>query len=271
METIEFYRSDTGLDGDWVLMATDYVFFPGDQYRVGLAVTSSRNNYLAEATFEDYEIMEYAFPTAAPSISLAPSSWDKYVDIGNPPRRGEYSISEDQTIQYVKGSGSRIWGTTDQFFFVNEMMTDDGSGSASAELYIKQFDNSNVFARGGIMIRDTNDADSANIFLGAAGADQGVVFQSRPAAGAETTLHKMTYVNGLNQFWVKLDKVGTLYTAYYKLAEGDEWIAVGSTTLVTTGTTVTVGQAVSAGSDYEWALQTMQTTGLQISALEETS
>ena len=109
------------------------------------------------------------------------------------------------------------------------------------------------------MIRDSNDPSAANVFMGAAGYQQGAVFQSRSAAGESTDHHKMIFVNNYNQFYVKLDKVDSVVTASYKADLGDEWIELGSVTLTLTGSTVQVGRAVSAGSDYQYALETLQT------------
>jgi len=108
------------------------------------------------------------------------------------------------------------------------------------------------------MIRESNDADSANVFVGAAGNRQGVVFQSRSATGAMTDHHKMIYTTYNNDFYVKLTKIGDDVTAYYKVLVDDSWIELGSTTLAATN--VLVGRAVTAGRDYQYALETMQTT-----------
>ena len=63
------------------------------------------------------------------------------------------------------------------------------------DMYIKRFENNKVYSRGGIMIHNSNDADSAYAFVGTAGNGQGVVSQSRPTAGALTEHHKMIYRN----------------------------------------------------------------------------
>mmetsp|Transcript_25831 Transcript_25831/g.55583 ORF Transcript_25831/g.55583 Transcript_25831/m.55583 type:complete len:1002 (+) Transcript_25831:149-3154(+) len=262
-EKIEFYRG-TQDSGDttvtWVLHSTDTILFPDDSFRAGLAVTSHRTDYLSEATFEDYVIEAYSFPTSAPSTSSAPTSWNPIVEIGNPQMAGSYYTSEDGTIDYVKGSGTGIWGSSDSFLFYNEQRL---TANTSVEMYIKKFDNGNIYSRGGLMIRDSDDAGAANAFVGAAGGDLGAVFQSRASAGASTDHHKMIYVNYYNAMWVKLDMdvvdaVGVIVTASYKVDEGDAWIVLGSTELTLTGSTVLVGQAVTAGTDYYRALETME-------------
>ena len=74
---------------------------------------------------------------------------------------------------------------------------------------------------GGIMIRNSNNADTAYAFVGAAGNGQGVVFQSRPKAGALKGHHKMIHRNWMNKMYVKLTKNGTV--KYYKVTIGLNW------------------------------------------------
>jgi hypothetical protein len=251
-ETVEFYRGDGSPEG-WVLQYTDSFFFPEDQYRVGLAVTSNRRDYLTEATFEDYSINEYIFPTSAPSLSSAPTPWTPLVDI-NTQRAGEFA--GDDSSFTIKGSGTGIWGTTDSFMFYNTQVLD--SAFSSVEMKIDSFGSGQIHARAGLMIRDTNDEGAANVFVGAGGARTGAYFQSRSLASAETVHHKAIYVNYQNTMWVKLTKSGDVVTAYYKENDVDEYIEMGSVTLQgLNGSSLQVGRAVSAGTDYTWALEAM--------------
>jgi len=105
-DVIEYYRSEDGGDS-WILMLSEDLFFPDDTYRVGLAITSHRADHLAEATFEDYTIEQYMFPTSAPSLSTAPTSWQPLVDIGEPQRPGTYS-----SIDYTVGDYWTACGAT---------------------------------------------------------------------------------------------------------------------------------------------------------------
>ena len=257
-EKVEFYHKANESD-EWTFQGSDVIYFPNDQFRVGLGVNSHDNNFLAEATFENYSDQEYIFPTSSPSISGAPTVWDPNVDIETQ-RAGEFYTNVDFDI--VKGSGTGLWGTSDSFFFVNEQFPDTIDG---LDMYIKRFENGKVYSRGGIMIRNSNDADSAYAFVGAAGNGQGVVFQSRPMAGALTEHHKMIYRNWRNEMYVKLTKNVTEFTAYYKVLESDEWIELGTTTIEPSSTgTVQVGRAVTAGDSYQWALETMETQNLNM-------
>ena len=90
MDIVEgYYSLDGGDEGTWIMYGSDVVNFPLDKYIVGLAVSAQDDNNLAEATFTDYTIEDFLFPTAAPSVSLAPTSWTPLIDIETQ-RAGEF-------------------------------------------------------------------------------------------------------------------------------------------------------------------------------------
>mmetsp|Transcript_6360 Transcript_6360/g.13915 ORF Transcript_6360/g.13915 Transcript_6360/m.13915 type:complete len:982 (+) Transcript_6360:190-3135(+) len=261
-DRVEYYRADgTAEVPDWNLHVADTILFPEDNYRVGLAVSSKRNDFLSEATFEDYSIETYNFPTSSPSISTAPTSWDPNEQIGGGNyRAGRYYESCGDNVE---GSGDGIWGKSDSFFFHNEQKA---NGDFTITMFIDSFPAGGyLHARGGIMIRDSADPSAANAFVGAAGDKQGAVFQSRSAAGELTVHHKMIYANSINKFHVRLDKAGTVVTASYKIAAEDEWIELGTTELTLTGDTLLVGRAVTAGSPSEWSYQTLKASDYSVS------
>lgn len=255
LEKFEFYRSENGID--WTLHSTDTIFFPDDEYRVGLAVTANDWWRTVEATFDNYSIEEYQYPTASPSLSSAPTAWDPLVDIGKPQRVGNYYKSNDGTIDYLQGSGTGLWGTSDSFSFLS---TQEMKANGSVEMFIKSFSWGNTYSRGGLMIRSNDDADSANVFLGAAGKGAGAVLQSRPTKGARTVHHAMNYVNWQNAMWVKLEYTAAgVVTASYKEKLTDTYKVLGTATMEMPGNTIQVGRAVSAGTTYQWAMETLET------------
>jgi hypothetical protein len=257
METIEFYRSDDGVN--WVMLGSPQtIFFPNDKYRVGLAVSSGGWSEMVEGTFEKYNVEEYLFPTAAPSISSAPTAWDPLVDIGKlaSQQAGQFVPGD---LEIIKGSGTGIWGSNDSFAYYNTQELIEGGGSV--EVNIKKFNSwSNIHARGGLMVRDSRDPKSSNVFVGAGRA--GVAFQSRSQAGAKTVSHNYIFTDWDNSMWVKLvyDALGTV-EALYKWKVTDTYISLGVVNMEITGDTIQVGRAVSAGTNYQWALESMQTQG----------
>jgi hypothetical protein len=259
METIEFYRSDDGID--WVKQGeSQTVFFPEDKYRVGLAVSSGYGDPV-EGTFDDYKVEEYFFPSASPSISLAPTAWDPLVDIGKLAAQPAGQFVDNGALEIIKGSGTGIWGSNDSFTYYNTQEVVGGGGSV--EMNIKRFNPwSNIYARGGLMLRDTRDSNASNVFLGA--GRNGVTFQSRLRAGAKTVSHNYMFTNWDNAMWVKLVYANDgLVEAFYKMNDTDAYVLLGTTMMEITGDTVQVGRAVSAGTDYQWALEEVQTQSYQ--------
>ena len=97
-----------------------------------------------------------------------------FVDNGN----GTYTMSS---------SGTDIWNNGDQFRFAYKSLTGDGSIVARVDSVA----NTNVWAKAGVMIRQSIDAGSTHAFMpitaGGSGAGNGASFQRRlTAAGAST-------------------------------------------------------------------------------------
>jgi regulation of enolase protein 1 (concanavalin A-like superfamily) len=244
MDTVEFYLSENG--SDWTKQSEVEVRFPDDTYRVGLAVTSHHDHYVSEAIFEEYSIEEYNFPTAAPSLSLSPTAWDADVEIGGA-KDGQVSYNVDTAVTSYLGYGTGIWENSDSFFFASSSQK-DASGAFDVVVYTNEFHTGYQQAKGGIMIRDSNDAGAAHAFIGMKGYYEGVTFISRASNGANTDHHQTIFVPS-HKAWIKLSKPadsGTI-TASYKINEEDEWTEIGSTDVTFTGSVVHVGTAVTAG------------------------
>jgi len=233
-------------DEEWKLKGTVSIRFPEDTYRVGLAVTSRHNSYVSEAVFEDWSVDKPSFPTISPTVSSAPTVWHPLVEIGGA-REGSKTYVSPGKYRY-RAYGTGIWGTSDSFFYDNRMR---GLGGAFDVItYISYFNTAYGRAKGGIMIRDTNDPDSAHAFIGVRGHFVGVTFQTRATAGAITEHHQTNFVPNHNT-WVKLSKPadsGTI-TAYYRILDTDEWMELGSADITFTGQSVQVGVAATAGSE----------------------
>ena len=87
----------------------------------------------------------------------------------------------------MSASGTDIWNNADQFRFAYKSLT--GNGSIVAR--VDSIANTNVWAKGGVMIRESLDAGSTHAFMpitpGGSGAGNGASFQRRlTATGAST-------------------------------------------------------------------------------------
>jgi regulation of enolase protein 1 (concanavalin A-like superfamily)/HKD family nuclease len=172
--------------------------------------------------------------TGSGPVDPLPSPWVD-LDIG--------SVGVAGSAQYTNGtftvnaSGADIWGTADSFHYVYQPWNGDGSLVARVDSVA----NTHGWAKAGVMFRATLDASSANAFMLVSAAN-GVAFQRRASAGA---LSVTTTVTGVAPpRWVRLDRDGSTFTAYYS-SDGLSWTLVGSDT-VALPSSVSVGMAVTS-------------------------
>ena len=180
-----------------------------------------------------------------------------------------FSSATGHGFDILKGSGTGLDHTSDSFTYYAEQVPDE---SMSAALTINWWSTWSVHARGGIMLRDTTDADSAYVFVGAAGARQGAVMQSRASAGERDVHHKMEFINNNDgPYWFNLNYVagvdgnpGTV-TGYYKKTENGEWIELAQAPFTASSSHVLMGVANSAGDEHPHAVRQMNVEPIEIS------
>jgi len=241
---VTFYSKDE--EGqDWVERTSNDVIFPDDTFLVGLAVTSHHNSYLSEAVFEDYTVARLVVPTPSPTGSAPPTAWDPLVEVGGA-RAGTYTRNDANGISSYRAYGTGIWGTSDSFLFRSAQVAAGGAFDVVA--YSNRFHTGQHYAKAGIMIRDGNDPSAAHAFLGVSGYYLGVTLQTRAEAGGITVHHQTQWVRD-HKAWMKLSKEAgsNVITAYYKGHADDPWVELGSQEINFTGSTLTVGTAVTSG------------------------
>jgi hypothetical protein len=135
--------------------------------------------------------------------------------IGNPPYVGGF-VEEPAGTYIVTGAGADIWAESDEFHFAFKEV----SGASGIIAKVESLDNTDPFAKAGVMIRDTLDADSryAAVFIT---PENGVRFQYRNTAGAVT---ERLFTEGITApQWVKLERTaGGLIRSYYSV-DGNTW------------------------------------------------
>jgi hypothetical protein len=136
----------------------------------------------------------------------------------------------------VLGSGTDIGGGSDQFQFVYQPVTGDSTVIAR----VASVQNTNPWAKGGVMIRESLAANSKNAMMGVTPGN-GLDFQRRKNTGGGTN---KTTVGGSAPRWVKLTRVGNTFTGFQS-TDGSTWTQVGSVTF-SMGTNAYVGLAVTS-------------------------
>ena len=125
-------------------------------------------------------------------------------------------VEEPVGTYTMTGSGADIWDNTDQFHFAFKQVT----GAIAIIAKVESLENTDPFAKAGVMIRDTLEPGSRNaaVFIT---PENGVRFQYRNTAGGITDRF---FAEGITApQWVKLERTaGGLVRGYYS-ADGATW------------------------------------------------
>ncbi len=137
----------------------------------------------------------------------------------------------------VIGSGSDIWGTSDGFHYVYRGVV----GDCTLVARVTAVQNTDPWAKAGLMIRETLHENSPNVFMTLTSAN-GALFSYRLAAGQPSSSNSRSGVSAPQ--WLKLVRRGNTFTGYVS-TDGAGWIQVGSV-VVPMSSPVFVGLAVTA-------------------------
>ena len=204
--------------------------------QAGLALTSHAGGVSAKAGYSNATVRGFAD---------LPSPWLTR-DIGVTGLPG--SATHASGVFTVKGSGSDIWGAADAFRFAYFPV--DGNITLTAQVTGVQ--NTNAWAKAGLMIRETLSADAKNACMAVTPAS-GVTFQRRTATAGTST---STTAGGAAPKWLRIVRAGTLFTGYVS-DNGTAWTQIGSQS-ITMASQVYVGMAVTAHNNAATASVTFQ-------------
>ena len=187
----------------------------------GVAVTSHDNTQLNTAKFQ--------------GLSLLAAPWSNQ-DIGAVGPIGNAAFGGGTFT--VNGAGpTGVWGINDTFHFVYRTLTGDGQIVAR----VTAMQNTNTFAKAGVMMRDGLSASARNVILDIRPTND-VEFMQRTVAGGATTF----YAGGTAPppYWLRLIRSSGVITAAIS-ADGVAWTTIGSTP-APMSTTIQVGLIVSS-------------------------
>jgi hypothetical protein len=172
--------------------------------------------------------------------AAVPAGWQNQ-DIGTTGGNAD----ESNNTWTVSGDGADVWGSSDAFHYAYVPLI--GNGQISARV-VDNGTGSNAWSKGGVMIRETLDANSKHMIMALTGGEGGgIAFQGRfqDAGASSSSLHGT--VTASPPYWVKLTREGNTITGYHS-ADGVDW------TLFTGGAdnaggTITNPMEVSMASD----------------------
>jgi hypothetical protein len=150
---------------------------------------------------------------------------------------GTYTITASGTdIWDVSGFGS---GFHDEFHFAYKTLT--GPGSIVAR--VQSVSNTDSWAKAGVMIRETLNADSKHAMT-VVTPGSGISFQRRPETGGSSSDDTTAGITA--PYWVKIDRdLSGNFTAYSS-ANGTAWQKQGVSEPIQMGANVYIGLAVTA-------------------------
>lgn len=192
--------------------------------------------------------------TISSLIATPPVTWQNQ-DIGSPALAG--SASGLGGAWTITGGGTDIWGNSDQFHYVHQPLIGDGT----IVTCVSSLDASDPWAKTGVMIRESLDADSKNAAVFVTPGN-GVRFQRRTTTGGNTT--NSSDSTGAAPHWVRLDREGDTFTGY-RSVDGTSWTLLGTETISMTDP-IYIGLAVT--SHNAGALTTSEMKDVNVSALQ---
>jgi regulation of enolase protein 1 (concanavalin A-like superfamily) len=242
-------------DGQWHYLsavrsgATGYLYIDGVQAATATGTVQSLNALAVSigydyrdtskhftGTMDDVRIYSRALSgTEVMSIAaLLPSPWTAQ-DIGSTGVAG--SATHSGGAYTVNGSGADIWGTADAFHYVWQPLS--GNGEIIAR--VSSVENTDVWAKAGVMIRESLTAGSKHAMI-VVSPGSGISFQRRTSTGGTTTSTTTAGVTAPR--WVKITRTNnTLATSYS--SNGTTWTTLGSAA-VSMATNIQIGLVVSS-------------------------
>ncbi len=139
--------------------------------------------------------------------------------------------------------GTDIWNNGDQFRFAYKSLSGDGTMVARVDSIF----NSNVWAKGGVMIRQSIQPGSVHAFMpitpGGASAGNGASFQRRTAANGAPANTDNTAAVVAAPYWVKIERKGNALSGSIS-PDGKTWTQLGAAETITMNNPVLIGLAL---------------------------
>ncbi|HSZ86046.1 MAG TPA: T9SS type A sorting domain-containing protein [Puia sp.] len=157
-------------------------------------------------------------PSASSCPNPLPAPWHS-ADVGYVVPPGD--VCYNSGVFTITASGDDIWNGADAFHNVYQSAT---GGNVEMIARIVSIQNTDAWAKCGIMFRSNLDQGSANVFM-AITSGNGVAFQNRPTQNAISTSQNQGGFNA--PYWVRIVQFGNQYIGYMS-ADGHNWTAFDS-------------------------------------------
>lgn len=211
----KFYGYQSADAQNWNLVDSIEIAMQGQLY-VGVAATSHDETSLNSTTISE---VKTNIPGGGGTACNIPTGWEGQ-DVGSVAIAGEACANGDQLS--ISASGSDIWSSEDQFYYVYQPMLGDWQLSAR----ILSIGESDPWAKAGLMIRESLDANAKNAFV-ASTAGRRWSFQHRDNTADETIGNLNESTEFTFPHWIRLTRRDKDFYGYYSV-DGVNWELVGT-------------------------------------------
>ncbi len=161
-------------------------------------------------------------------------------------RPGEFAELASGHI-LIGASGADIWNAADEFRFAYKRLSGNGAMIARVEGVA----NTDPWAKGGVMIRETLEAGSSFAAVYATPGN-GCRYQARlesdAAAVSDTSVATAEQMAMTMPYWIKIERVGTSFNGYYS-TDGENWTSMSwNPQMIAMGNDVYIGLAMTSHS-----------------------
>ena len=217
---------------------TEETIVHGGNQSMPVSFDNDKQGY-AKYSEVEYTVTDQRDWTAEGVVNL--SLWFR----GNPASVGSFAEGPIGTYT-MTGSGTDIWDVGpsggpyhDEFHYAYKML----SGTGSIQAKVESVDNTNNWAKAGVMIRETLEGGSKHAMM-IVSAASGVSFQRRPETGGASAAD--TTADLAAPYWVKLERDLAGNFSAYSSADGATWQKVGLSEPIQMATNVYIGLAVTS-------------------------
>jgi regulation of enolase protein 1 (concanavalin A-like superfamily) len=167
---------------------------------------------------------------------------------GHPASVGSF-VESPASVYTMTASGADIWNVPDmrrpsKFHDELHYAYMQVSGDYAIAVKVESVSNTNAYAKAGVMIRDSIDANSVNVMTCITPSSAGGIrFQHRDTTGG-TSFTDANIANINAPYWISLTRQGNYFAAGYS-PDGSNWAQLGSTTL-TMADPVCIGLALTS-------------------------
>ncbi|HZU77347.1 MAG TPA: hypothetical protein VFA70_11325, partial [Dehalococcoidia bacterium] len=252
------FTSPDGTNWTWVSGSTVQLPLTGT-IAAGWAANSYSDTTSSQVTFSN--IAEGA--GAQVGVGVCPAGYT-CTDVGGATPAGSQTANGSSWTVY--GGGGDIWDASDQFHYVYQPMTTDGT--VSADVVSQQ--NSNAWAKAGVMMRGTTDPSSPYyaVFMT---PSNGVAVQWRTTQGGSTS---QVVISGVTPEYLAVVRwtdtsTSTPVTYYYAetSADGSTWTVIpGSVQQLTLPSSFLAGIAVTSHTTTQLSMASFNAVGIGTTA-----